>query len=183
MARALLFVRSMRAWIFFSAALAAACGSTDAASTTGDDSGTRDAQAADAGDAAPPPEDARPDALDASHDDAGIGVACSGAAPTLSKDVFPILRKSCSGGEICHGGFGATPDDVFKSLVNVPAQRDSCNPGVLVLPSDPNRSYLVHKLTGVGMCPNSQTMPLGTKLPDAEIQIFVDWICQGAKND
>jgi hypothetical protein len=61
--------------------------------------------------------------------------------------------------------------------------RDGCNPGLLVAPGDPAHSYLVNKLTGVGMCPNSQRMPLGTALTEAQIQTIVDWICAGALDD
>lgn len=42
---------------------------------------------------------------------------------------------------------------------------------------------LVKKLTGVGMCANTQRMPLGSPLSDADVQIIIDWICAGAPND
>ena len=143
-------------------------------------------------DAAPPSADGGPDsasdgdAADSGGDGGapGLGVGCTGAAPTLSKDVYPLLRASCSGGEICHGGFGSSPSEAWKALVNAPSSRGQCaSAGVLVSPRSLDDSYLMHKLTGKGMCINTQAMPRGQKLPDSDIQTFADWICQGAKNN
>jgi hypothetical protein len=112
-----------------------------------------------------------------------LGVACSRASPTFAKEVAPILAK-CGGAEICHGGFGVTAWP-YKQLVNVPQERDSCGQThpLLVVPGSLDGSYLMHKLTGVGMCPESRQMPLGGALPAAEIQVVADWICQGALNN
>jgi hypothetical protein len=125
------------------------------------------------------------------------GFDCSGASPSFAKDVTPLFT-SCSGGELCHGGgiirpggggpggggggSGAWP---YDSLVNVPASRDVCSSaGDLVEPGSLEGSYLMHKLTGVDMCPETNRMPLGgSELPEKDIQTIADWICQGAKND
>ena len=51
------------------------------------------------------------------------------------------------------------------------------------MPGDPDASYLVHKLTGIGMCDGSQ-MPKGNgALPAAEVAKVVSWICAGALDD
>jgi hypothetical protein len=85
---------------------------------------------------------------------------------------------------MCHGGLaqGAWP---YSSLVNVPASRDKCDPSpVLVTPGGPDKSYLLNKLLGVGMCPGTSAMPpLGMPLSTTDIQLITDWICQGAANN
>jgi hypothetical protein len=54
---------------------------------------------------------------------------------------------------------------------------------VLVTPGDPARSYLMNKVTGVGMCRGTQRMPIGVPLVPSKIQTIADWICAGAQND
>jgi len=127
---------------------------------------------------------AAPDVTDAGTggdpDATSGGPQCSGAQPTLAADVVPLLH-GCSGGEICH--FFGDAQSAYTELVNVASTRDLCAPGLLVAPGDPGHSYLVNKLTGVGMCPNTTRMPFGTALTDAQIQTIVDWICAGALDD
>jgi hypothetical protein len=116
--------------------------------------------------------------------DGGVTVSCSGASPSFSSQVHPIL-EGC-GGEMCHGGLiqgqSAWP---YDTLVNVHAVRDTCNASlVLVTPGSLEQSYLINKLTGVGMCPDTSTMPFtGQLLPHNEIQLIADWICSGAPNN
>jgi hypothetical protein len=115
-------------------------------------------------------------------DEKGLGVTCSGASPSFATDVTPILHRSCSGGEICHSGL-STNAWPYEELVNAPAA-NCASAGVRVTPSDLDKSYLIHKLTGVGMCPETMPMPRGRpRLPDAEIQTIADWICAGAHDN
>jgi len=121
----------------------------------------------------------------------GLGYACTGAMPSLAKDVWPILA-TCTG-EMCHGGgifgpTGPTPAwggaaNVHAYFVNKPATRDTCAPGMLVTPGDLTHSYLMNKMTGIGMCPGTMTMPRGVALPRARIQTIADWICSGAPDN
>ena len=69
--------------------------------------------------------------------------------------------------------------------MNAAVQRDTCDStAVRVSPGSLQKSYLMSKLTGVGMCPSTERMPLGgNPLPASDIQTMADWICQGAKND
>ena len=106
--------------------------------------------------------------------------SCSGQQPSYAGEVAPVLQ-GCSGGEICHGFGGAQM--AYQLLVNVPSTRDGCDPGMLVAPGDVSGSYLVNKLDGVGMCPDTMRMPFGGPLPAAQIQTIVDWICSGAPNN
>lgn len=118
----------------------------------------------------------------------GLGIECTGASPSFSKEVEPIfLNSGCGGSETCHGGALApgTPIWPYDSLVNVKASRDTCaSAGDLVKPGDLQDSYLLHKLTGIDMCPGTVRMPkIGSPLSHAKLQTIADWICQGAKNN
>jgi hypothetical protein len=44
-------------------------------------------------------------------------------------------------------------------------------------------SYLINKLTGVGMCSGSQMPKVGTKLTTAQIDTIKGWINAGAPNN
>jgi hypothetical protein len=111
--------------------------------------------------------------------DADLGLACTDAAPSFRGAVDPILA-SCAGGELCHG-FGSVAY-AYGQLVGA-RSADGCDAGVLVDPGNLQRSYLLHKVTGRGMCPNSQRMPPGGALAPDKIQTITDWICSGAPND
>lgn len=67
----------------------------------------------------------------------------------------------------------------YAELVSVAA--DQCDTGqLLVAPGDPEASYLINKLTGVGMCFGSR-MPKGSgSLSGGEIDIIRAWIGAGA---
>lgn len=156
------------------------------------DAPTRDARlrvdpvtkASDAGvhlDGDPSEADASGDASGA-YGGEGVSSPCTGERRHFSTDVSPLLKERCSG-ERCHGGLasGAWP---YDSLVGVHATRDTCaEAGLLVVAGHPEASYLVNKLTGIGMCPETARMPTGEPLPPADIQAVVDWICDGAQDD
>jgi hypothetical protein len=90
---------------------------------------------------------------------------------------MPILR-GCSGPECHRAGF------TYASLVDAPSRRDGCATArLLVSPGSLEESYLMNKLTGVGMCPGTVRMPYGSALPAAEIQTIADWICAGAQEN
>jgi hypothetical protein len=112
-------------------------------------------------------------------EDADLGITCSDAAPRFGAAVAPILG-GCAGGELCHG-FAPLPF-LYGQLVGAPAS-DGCDAGVLVTPGDLRRSYLLHKVTGIAMCANTQRMPPGGAMPQADIQTIADWICAGAPDD
>jgi hypothetical protein len=110
--------------------------------------------------------------------DAAIGLGCTDASPGFEDAVAPIFA-GCGGGELCHGF--ASPPGLYGELVGAPAT-DGCG-GIVVVPGSLEKSYLLRKLTGIGMCPKTQVMPPGGKLPAMQIQIIADWICAGARND
>jgi hypothetical protein len=108
---------------------------------------------------------------------AGLRVGCTGASPSFSRDVTPIFH-GCAGIECHRSGFA------YSSLVSAPSQRDGCPTArVLVWPGSLEQSYLMNKLTGIGMCPGTARMPFAGVLPAIEVQTIADWICAGAQND
>jgi hypothetical protein len=105
---------------------------------------------------------------------------CVAATVTLDT-VFAIFEKGACGTTACHGG--ARPADGLDlssasqaqaELVNVASEQ--CSGKKRVLPGDPSQSYLVNKLTGVGMCSGSQ-MPKGKgALSATDIETVRTWI-------
>lgn len=108
------------------------------------------------------------------------------AAASFSRDVLPILGASC-GGSDCHTGgeplseLDLSPARAYAELVGAAAV--GCEEGTLVVPGNPDQSYLIDKLTGGELC-RGKRMPLfADPLPDAAIAQFVGWICAGALDD
>jgi hypothetical protein len=52
-----------------------------------------------------------------------------------------------------------------------------------VSPGSLEQSYLMNKLTGIGMCGGTVRMPPAGPLPPDEIQTIADWICVGAPDN
>jgi hypothetical protein len=65
------------------------------------------------------------------------------------------------------------------ALVNVTT--DQCSGSKKrVVPGSPSTSYLVNKLTGVGMCSGSVMPKAGSELTAAQIDVIRAWIGSGA---
>ncbi len=121
--------------------------------------------------------------------DLGAGGATSGESTgplSFAEDILPLLDNSCSGSK-CHteedreAPLGLDPDDAYSHLVD--AQAEGCENATLVVPGNPDESYLLNKLLGGSVCDGAQ-MPLADKpLPDAATARFVRWICDGAPNN
>lgn len=119
-------------------------------------------------------------------------------AVSFSKDVLPIFGSTCALPS-CHGSTGAAngvylggsdPAKVYQALVDVPAGELAATK--FVVPGDPHKSFLMHKLDGDqclydAQCINAScgaTMPKGDPpLPVATRDTIRRWIAQGAKND
>jgi len=126
------------------------------------------------------PQDGSPGG-DGGTTDSGTGVTCSGPSRSFEQDVQPLIGN-CGGEGTCHGGIvaGTWP---YNSLVNKTISRDvdTCDPSTLIVASGhPEKSYLLNKLTGVGICSGVRMPKVGDYLRPEEIQIIADWICQGA---
>jgi hypothetical protein len=102
---------------------------------------------------------------------------------SFSKDLQPIFNQSCMVNSGCHVGssapFGFVLEEgkSYANLVGVPsAEVPTLN---RVEPGRSDLSYIINKLEGVGNL--GDRMPAtGLYLSVAEIQLFKDWIDQGA---
>lgn len=125
--------------------------------------------------------------------DCAAGEACTAGAcgpppPSFSADVFPIFTAKGCAASTCHAG--ARPDAgldlrsagvAWAELVDV--RSTQCVSLDLVEPGDPAASYLINKLTGVGMCGQGFAMPRGvgaTRLTAAQLDAIRAWITGGA---
>lgn len=114
--------------------------------------------------------------------------------PTLSSIQREIFNKPDSSSRLactqCHTNVGRAPSaglvliegQAFQSLVGRPSVAKAG--AVLVVPGDPDNSYLLHKLEGaptiVGLRMPRNTGPF---LTPGQISIIRRWIQLGAKND
>jgi hypothetical protein len=116
----------------------------------------------------------------------GTCISC-GAPVSLSAQVQPIFTSTCATAG-CHTGAhpqaGLTlgAGQSWSNLVNV---RSGCSDGRLrVTAGETAHSYLINKLTGVGMCSGTR-MPGGSAAPlnNAQMAAIRGWICEGAPNN
>jgi hypothetical protein len=124
---------------------------------------------------------------------------------SFKTDVMKVFNNNC-GTSLCHGStseptgglflgastaMGSDSVMAFDALVGKPSNELTAMP--LVTPSNPNESYLMHKLDGdqcqyTSMCSNDNcqnTMPSGVTvvLPVSERDTVRRWIAQGATNE
>lgn len=90
---------------------------------------------------------------------------------SFNQNILPILNRSCTR---CHGG---TRKEKGLDLRNYEAIMAGSKNGPVVIPGDPDNSPLVY-LVVQGKMPKR-----GAKLTPEEVQIFVDWVIQGALNN
>jgi hypothetical protein len=62
----------------------------------------------------------------------------------------------------------------------VDASSSQCANKQIVAPSDPDASYLMNKLTGIGMCSGTLMPKADLSLSANEIQLVRAWIATGA---
>jgi len=124
---------------------------------------------------------------------AGDGTGLGGEDDTgvkLSTDVQPILTANCalSG---CHvgnnppEGMNLSLGMTFANTVNVKSRQSALD---RVEPSNPDLSYLVHKIQGTQLDPGVgglfDRMPRNANpLPQSQIDLIRKWIAEGAKNN
>jgi hypothetical protein len=86
------------------------------------------------------------------------------AEVSFSKDVWPVIEKFALK---AHGGTGGVFLESYSDIMKY------------VVPGDPKASMLYKRLTADGVA----QMPPSGPLPAETIQLFYDWIMQGAKNN
>ncbi len=118
---------------------------------------------------------------------ASTGDCTDGAC--FARDIQPIFSNNCAFSG-CHAGTAPQQGQnlsagvAYANIVCVPSNE---RPGMMrVRPSEPDSSYLVHKIQGTqGTVGGSGgQMPLGgTPLTAQQISLIRAWITQGAKNN
>jgi len=83
---------------------------------------------------------------------------------SFSADIWPVIEEFALA---AHGGSGGVFLESYEDIMNY------------VVPGKPEESMLYKALTADGM----KQMPPSGRLPDETIQLFYDWIKQGAPNN
>jgi len=91
------------------------------------------------------------------------------STPTFNTDILPIFQKSCV---MCHGTLGGWNGTTYQAVMT------TGDHSPVVIPGDETNSLLAQKLLGTSTI--GGLMPPGGKMPDATIQIILDWIKAGA---
>jgi len=91
------------------------------------------------------------------------------STPTFDKDILPIFQKSCT---MCHGALGGWDGTSYQAVMT------TGDHAPVVIPGDATNSLLAQKLLGTSTI--GDIMPPAGKLPDATIQVILDWIAAGA---
>jgi len=90
--------------------------------------------------------------------------AVMAAEVSFSKDIWPVIESFALK---AHGGKGGVFLESYEDIMKY------------VVPGDPKASMLYKRLTADGVA----QMPPNGPLPAETVQLFYDWIMQGAKNN
>jgi mono/diheme cytochrome c family protein len=96
----------------------------------------------------------------------------SGQTPSFTADVLPIFQVYCVA---CHGSLGGWDASTFDGVMN------SGDHAPVVVPGDAQASLLAQKLLGTQA--EGAVMPPAGPIPDALIQVILDWIGAGAPDN
>jgi mono/diheme cytochrome c family protein len=94
------------------------------------------------------------------------------SAPLFAADIAPILEAECGA---CHGTLGGWDASSYTAVM------ETGDHAPVVIPGDPENSLLAQKLLGTQA--EGTIMPPGSPLPQAEIQLILDWILAGAPDN
>jgi mono/diheme cytochrome c family protein len=90
---------------------------------------------------------------------------------SFAKNIMPLLNSRCGS---CHG---KTRPAEGLSYLNYDTMMQGSKNGPVVIPGDPDNSLMIQLMI-------EQKMPKkGPKLTPAQLQLFIDWIAQGAANN
>jgi mono/diheme cytochrome c family protein len=90
-------------------------------------------------------------------------------ALTFEANIEPIFQQYCA---MCHGTLGGWDSTSYQAVMT------TGHHSPVVIPGDATNSLLAQKLRGTDT--SGGIMPPSGKLPDATIQIILDWIAAGA---
>src|SRR3990172_400818 len=96
----------------------------------------------------------------------------SSTVVSFSRDVLPILKKSCTA---CHGTLGGWDANSYKSVM------ESGDNAPVIIARNPQASLLVQKLLGIQTI--GGPMPPGKLLTQKEIDLIESWVAAGAADN
>lgn len=101
---------------------------------------------------------------------------------------MPLFDASGCGTSRCHGGMRPAADlDMSSATVTyaelVGVLSIQCSNQQLVAPGQPGSSYLVNKLTGMGMCSGSRMPKQAAAFTTTQVDVVRAWIGNGAPNN
>jgi hypothetical protein len=91
------------------------------------------------------------------------------SALTFDVNILPIFKQSCN---MCHGTLGGWDGTSYQAVMT------TGDHAPVIIPGNVDDSLLAQKLLGTST--TGTIMPPGAKLPDATIQVILDWIGAGA---
>jgi hypothetical protein len=102
-------------------------------------------------------------------------------APVTFDTVFALFQSYGCSDTGCHGGNKPAEGLNLSSKTTAQANlvgvtSDQCTTKKLVVAGEPTQSYLINKLTGVGMCSGSQMPKGGAAVTAAELDKIRAWI-------
>jgi mono/diheme cytochrome c family protein len=100
--------------------------------------------------------------------EAGLTPTTTLGAVSFANDVLPLFEAKC---KACHGSLGGWDASSYETVTT------TGDNAPVVIPGDVENSLLAQKLLGTHT--TGAIMPPGGKLPDAEIQVVLDWIAAG----
>lgn len=108
------------------------------------------------------------------------GIPTSGDCVELAGAAM-VFGQSCASSGACHVPGGRYPDLSFAgltSLVNAPSRGMPSE--TLIVPGEPDRSWLYRKITGTQGATGGLLMPIGTAEPIEGVRAIQAWILKGA---
>lgn len=96
--------------------------------------------------------------------------ATPAGAPSFTADVLPIFEDKCI---VCHGNLGGWDASSYEKAMT------TGDNAPVIIPGNVEESLLAQKLQGTQA--EGTVMPPAGKLPDAQIQVILDWIEAGAE--
>lgn len=117
---------------------------------------------------------------------AKAGGSSTNSAVSFEKDLMPTLKRRCAA---CHitgnepGKMALVPGKAYGYLVNVDSVENDLK---RIKPGAPDESYLIHKLQGTHLDAGGSgvRMPFHQgPLPQKTIDLFRQWVTEGAQNN
>ena len=95
----------------------------------------------------------------------------------IQSQIFTPKCAGCHGNAVQQAGLNLASGSAFSSLVNVKSSQTMMT---LVVPGNPNDSYLIHKLEGRAGIVGERMPKGGPFLTTDEVGTITDWITAGA---